>query len=517
MMRPMADADEPPSPELPNNGDLPNDWGEALAELDGRRVAARAMGGQERVDRQHAAGKLDARARVAYLLDPGSFTEFGTLAGGRVPADAFVAGSGRIGGRAVMVGAEDFTVLGGTIGAGSHAKRYRLAELALRDRLPLVMLLEGAGYRPTDRGHGRAPVDLPMQAQCSGKVPLVTAVLGPSAGHGALIAPLSDFTVMTERAAIFTAGPPVVKASTGEDVTKEELGGPGVAIASGLIHNCVASDGDALDQVRQYLSFFPPSAWSYPPVAPPGPDQGPRALDEVLAVVPRDNRQIYDMARIVDALVDRGDWLEIRPQHGRAIICALGRLGGHPVAVVANQPRVLAGAIDAAAAGKAAHFISVADAFHLPLVFLADNPGMLPGTGSERAGVLRAGARMFAAQSLATTPKLHVTLRKAYGFGSLVMSMVSFDGQSATFAFPGVTLGAMGADASIQASRATAEAADEVRQAELDASWRSAAGLGFDEILDPRELRNALLEALGRAIGHRQGTAAPVTRTAIPL
>ena len=514
MMRPMADdADEPG----PTAAALPNDWGPALAELEARRTSARSMGGPDRLQRHHASGKLDARARIEYLLDEGSFAELGTLAGGRVPADAFVAGAGRVGGRPVMVGAEDFTVLGGTIGGGSHAKRYRLAELALRDRLPLIMLLEGAGYRPTDQSHGRAPVDLLMQAQCSGKVPIVTAVLGPSAGHGALIAPLSDFTVMTEQAAIFTAGPPVVRASTGEDVSKEELGGPAVAIGSGLIHNCAPSDKAALDQVRRYLSFFPSSAWSYPPAANPGPDQGPRRVDEVLTIVPRDNRRIYDMTRVVEVIADEGDWMEIRPRFGRAVICALARLGGHPVAIVANQPKVLAGAIDASAADKAAHFISVADAFHLPLLLLADNPGMLPGTGSERAGVLRAGARMFAAQSLASTPKLHVTLRKAYGFGSLVMSMVSFDGQSATFAFPGVTLGAMGADASIQASRAAADAADEVRRAELDASWRSAAGLGFDEILDPRDLRTALLEALDRAVGRRQAAAGPVSRTAMPF
>jgi acetyl-CoA carboxylase carboxyltransferase component len=513
----MPDRHEPSEPPEPPPADLPNGWGPALAELAARRDAARAMGGPERVARHRAKGKLDARDRIAYLLDDGSFTELGLLAGGRVPADAFVAGSGRIDGRPVMVGAEDFTVLGGTIGGGSHAKRYRLAELALRDRLPLIMLLEGAGYRPTDRTHGRAPVDLQMQAQCSGKVPIVTAVLGASAGHGALIAPLSDFTVMTEQAAIFTAGPPVVKASTGEDVSKEELGGPAIAVASGLIHNRADSDATALDQIRRYLSFFPSSAWSYAPAAAPGPDQGPHPLDEILALVPRDNRKIYDMARVVDLLVDGGDWMEIRPQYGRAIICALARLGGHPVAVVANQPRVMAGAIDGAAADKAAHFIAVADAFHLPLVLLADNPGMLPGAASERAAVLRAGARMFAAQSLASTPKLHVTLRKAYGFGSLVMSMVAFDGQSATFAFPGVTLGAMGADASIQASEAARDDAEEIRRAELDASWRSAAGLGFDEILDPRELRTALLEALRRAIGRRQAAAAPVTRTAIPF
>ena len=489
------------------------------------------MGGPEKLERRRGAGApLDARQRVARLLDAGSFVELGTLVGGRrVPADAFVAGSGTVDGRPVMVGAEDFTVLGGTIGGGSNAKRHRLAELALLDRLPLVMLLEGAGYR-AERASGRSPVDLMAQARCSGFVPLVTAVLGPSAGHGALIAPMSDFTVMTERAAIFTAGPPVVHESTGEVVSKEDLGGPSVALASGLVHNVVDDDEAALAMVRTYLSYFGSSAWSYPPRAgdpagrppdaPPGAggperDTGPRPLDELAAIVPRDQRKVYDMRRVLCLLVDQGDWLEIQPRYGGSILCGLARLGGDPVAVVANQPQVLAGAIDAAAADKAAHFITVADAFHLPLVFLADNPGMLPGTVSERAGVLRSGARMFAAQTLATSPKLHVTLRKAYGFGSMVMSMVSFDSQSATFAFPGATLGAMGAGASIRASGAAGDEAGEIRQAELDASYRSAAGLGFDELIDPRELRTALLAALRRSLSRRQAPAGPVRHSAI--
>jgi acetyl-CoA carboxylase carboxyltransferase component len=489
-------------------------WAPTLEELAARRDKARAMGGEVRLARHRHAGALDARARLAYLLDEGSFAELGTLAGGDVPADAFVAGSGSIGGRPVMVGAEDFTVLGGSIGGGTHAKRYRIAELALRDRVPLVMLLEGAGYRPTDRSHGRAPVDLIMQARCSGRIPLVTAVLGPSAGHGALVAPMSDFTVMTAQASIFTAGPPVVRDSTGEDVTKEELGGPAVAIRSGLIHNLATDDRAALDQLRCYLSFFPTSAWSYPPRAHVGVD-GPRALDDVLRIVPRDHRKSYDMGRVIDLVVDDHDWFEVRADFGRAVICALARLGGEPVAIVANQPQVLAGAIDADAADKSAHFISVADAFHVPLLFLADNPGMLPGAQSERAAVLRSGARMFAAQTLATTVKLHVTLRKAYGFGSMVMSMIAFDNQSATFAFPGVTLGAMGASASITASGAGAAEADVIRRAELDASYRSAAGLGFDEVIDPRELRDALLVALSRAVSRRQSAPEPVTRSAI--
>src|SRR5205814_3697352 len=197
-----------------------DDWAETVEDLAGRRERARAMGGEERLAEHRAAGKLDARARVEALLDAGSFRELGTLVGGDIPADGIVAGSGLIDARPVMVGAEDFTTLAGTIGGGSNSKRHRLAELALRIKAPLVMLLEGAGYRATGSGHGRSPTDLLAQAQCSGRVPIVTGVMGASAGHGALIAPLSDFCVMTERAAIFTAGPPVVKESTGEDISK---------------------------------------------------------------------------------------------------------------------------------------------------------------------------------------------------------------------------------------------------------------------------------------------------------
>jgi acetyl-CoA carboxylase carboxyltransferase component len=414
-----------------------------------------------------------------------------------------------------MVGAEDFTTLGGTIGGGSNAKRYRLAELALQQRVPLIMLLEGAGYRATDRTHGRSPVDLMMQARCSGTVPVVTGVLGASAGHGALVAPMSDFAVMTEQAAIFTAGPPVVKQSTGEDVTKEELGGPGVAIASGLVHNVATDDADALAQIRRYLSYFPSSAWSYPPARDDHDDIASRPTPELLDLVPRDNRRVYDMRRVIEVIVDQRDWFEIQPAFGRAIVCALAHLGGEPVAIVANQPLVQAGAIDAAAADKAAHFVAVADAFHVPLVFLADNPGMLPGRRSEQAGILRRGARMYAAQTLATTPKLHLTLRKAYGFGSMVMAMPSFDNQAATFAYPGATLGAMGAGAQTEALGADGDVAATLRHAELTASFRSAAGLGFDELIDPRDTRDALLAALRRALNVRQQAAEPVRRTAI--
>lgn len=270
-----------------------------------------------------------------------------------------------------------------------------------------------------------------------------------------------------------------------------------------------------LDDIRRYLSFFPSSAWSYPSPRPAGASVAHRATPELLDIVPRGNRQAYDMRAVLDVVFDDTDWFEVQPKFGKAMICALAHLGGHPVAVVANQPNMLAGSIDADAADKAAHFIAVADAFHLPIVFLADNPGMLPGSRSEKTGVLRSGARMFAAQTAATTVKLHVTLRKAYGFGSMVMSLLGFDNQTATFAFPGATMGAMSAAALSRASHATDDVEAKLRQAEVDASFRSAGHLGFDDLIHPAETRDVLIDALQRGIYRRQAAAEPVTRTLI--
>ena len=490
-------------------------WKDTVEDLKLRRQRSRSMGGTERLAKHHGEGKLDARARLEHLLDKGTFREFGTLVGGDVAADGIVAGSGLVNGSPVMVGAEDFTTLAGSIGPGGNAKRYRLAELALRDKVPLVMLLEGAGFRPSGEHYGRAPTDLLAQAQCSGKVPTVAGLLGPSAGHGALVAPACDWTIMSRQGAIFTAGPPVVKESTGEEISKEDLGGPSVALASGVIHNLADDDETVLDDIRRYLSYFPPSAWSYPSSLPEDEASGPRSTPELLDIVPRGNRRVYDMRGVLDVVFDDRGWFEVQPKFGPAMICALAHLGGHPVAVVANQPNVIAGSIDADAADKAAHFITVADSFHLPIIFLADNPGMLPGSRSEKSGVLRSGARMFAAQTAATTLKLHVTLRKAYGFGSMVMSLLGFDNQSATFAYPGATMGAMSAAALSKASHAAEDVEAKLRKAEVEASFRSAGHLGFDDLIHPEETRDALLSALQRGIYSRQAAAEPVSRTVI--
>ena len=455
------------------------------------------------------------RARIDHLLDPGSFFELGTLVGGaEAPADAIVMGSGRIDGRPVMVGAEDFTVLAGTISSSSNAKRYRAAELAVLDRVPLIMMLEGAGFRADGRSHTRTPTDLIAQARCSGQVPIVTAVLGSSAGHGALVAPMSDFTVMSAHAAVFAAGPPVVYESLGEQVSKEELGGPRVAISSGTIHNAAPDDAAALDLVRAYLSYFPSSAWSYPEWYD-GDDTAPRPVPELVDLVPRSGTVAYDMRRVLDIVFDAGSAFEVQPSFGSSIITALCRLGGHPVAVVANQPAVLAGSLDAAAADKAAHFITVADSFHLPLILLSDNPGVMPGSVSEQEAILRSGARMYAAQAMAAVPKLALTFRKAYGFGALVMGKGPYDGQSGVFAFPGATGGAMGAAAMSRSRKSDEDEAAVLHRLELEASYRSAEGFGGDELIDPRETRNVLLHSLERALYRRQVAPGPATRSGI--
>mgnify|MGYP001812206641 FL=1 len=494
---------------------MADDWRSTLDDLAARRAAAAAMGGPEKLERRRGQGRLDARGRIDRLLDEGSFREIGLLAGA-VPADALIAGVGSIDGRPVAVGAEDFTTMGGSIGPAASRKRWRLADIADRERIPLVMLLEGAGHRPPMPGDpgGGGPGDLQAQGRLSGRVPMVCGVLGSSAGHGAITAPLCDFSLMTPDAAIFTAGPPVVKAALGEEVDKADLGGPGVAIASGVVHNIAADDAGLLADIRSYLSYFGSSAWERPPWVDTG-DTGRRWLDDLTEIVPRDGSAAYDMRVAIGRLVDGGSFFQIQPDFGLPIVCALARIGGTAVGVVANQPTVIAGSIDVDAADKAAHFIEVCDSFHLPVVFLTDNPGVLAGTASERAGILRAGARMFAAQTRASTVKIQVTLRKAYGFGSCVMAMNPYDEQTLSFGFPGSTMGAMGSSGASDAVGADDDTRDALRRAEDESSYRSASGLSFDDLLHPRELRNAVLTALDVSSRRRAGVAEPVTRTGI--
>jgi acetyl-CoA carboxylase carboxyltransferase component len=492
-------------------------WDPLISNVRERRTAATAMGGPERIARQHGRGKLDARARMEALFDPGTFVELGAFTGrmgedGRpeAPADALIAGSGRIDGRPALAGAEDFTVLGGSIGSAGADKRYRLCQLAKQERIPLIMMLEGAGHRVTEASTGRRPNDLQSLAELSGIVPMVCLVMGPSAGHGALTAPLCDFIVMTEQASLFTAGPPLVKAAVGEDVTAGELGGPAIhVVKSGVAHNVVADDHAALDIARRYLSYLPPNAYGTPPLA--GGDTGPREVPELLDLVPPDPRRPYSMRTLLSYVVDADSLLEIQPKFGPALVCALARLGGQPIAIVANDPGRKAGTIDADCAIKAAHFIDSTAAFHLPFLFLADNPGVLAGTAAEKTGVLRAAARMFSAQHRIRSPKLHVTVRKAFGFGSSVMAMNSFDGQTLSLAFPAVTMGALPVRSGADSAKLGAEDVERIADEQAAGAFRIAATLGYDDVIEPQQLRNALLGGLRLSEGRRTAAAEPVS------
>jgi acetyl-CoA carboxylase carboxyltransferase component len=492
-------------------------WAPMLENLDTRLQRARAMGGQEKLDRLKAGGQLNARERILGLLDDGSFHELGSLVGDvgeKVAADAFPAGFGSIDGRPVLVGAEDFTSKGGSIGLGAADKRYRLTQLARDERIPLVFILHGAGHRITNalKDHGRSPNDLQGLVDLAGIVPTVCVVAGASAGHSALAAPLMDFVIMTEKAALFSAGPPLVEAAVGEKVSKEALGGPDVHIhQSGVAHNLAPNDADALAMARLYLSYFPSNSWQRPPQRM-GSDCEERRLDDILALVPADDRKPYKMRKLLALLVDRDSLIEIQPHFGSGLVTALARLGGEAVALVANDPSSRTGTLDRDAAEKGARFLELVGSFHFPVIFLADNPGVMAGTAAEREGALRAAARMFSAQRRLRVPKFHVTLRKAFGFGSSVMGMNPFDGQALCLAFPGATLGAMPARGG-----GVAAGADTGQQAALDAAelggpYRIADNMAFDEIIDPRDLRNALLRGLGLSRGRRAEAPAPIPR-----
>lgn len=479
-----------------------DDWQPWLTELARRRTDAQAMGGPERVQRlMHDRGKLSVRERIDLLFDPGTFSEIGEFVGtdDGIPADGFVTGHGLIDGRRALVGAEDFSLLGGSIGVGGSAKRYRIAELAGQERVPLVTMLDGAGHRLTNTGGSRSPGDLQAYADLGGQVPMVCLVLGASAGHGALAAPLSDYVVMTEQASMFTGGPPLVKAATGEEVTKGELGGPEVcARIAGTAHAVVADDATAMLQARAWLSFMPSSTGSPVPTRSGG-DTDPRTVDGLLDIIPPNSRTPYDIHDVVDLVVDDGRFLEFQPDHGQSIVCGLAHLGGSAVAIVANNPAQYAGTVDRDAAVKGTEFIELIGAFGHPVIFLVDNPGVMAGTAAEQSGILKWAGRMYKAERRLSNPKLVVTLRKAFGFGSVVMAQNPFDRQTVTLALPSVTTAAMPADAGGRSAGLDDTTQARVEAGQRNGPWRQANKLSFDRVVHPTDLRNEFLTGLALA------------------
>jgi acetyl-CoA carboxylase carboxyltransferase component len=496
-----------------------NGWGSILADLECRQEIAVSMGGEEKLARRSQKGLLNARERINGLLDRGSFVELGSLVGGLTepggkptPADGTVAGIGRIEGRPVLVAVEDFSVLGGSIGTGAASKRYRLCQLAKQERIPLIMMIEGAGHRMTNglKPHRPGPNDLQGLAELSGIVPTVCLVMGPAAGHSALTAPLMNFVVMLESGSLFSAGPPLVEAAIGQKIDKYTLGGTQVHVhQSGVAHNAAVDEEEAFSLTRRYLGYFPLNAWSQPPKKT-ATDTGERSLEGILELIPPDPRFPYAMDKVLELLVDSGSLFEVQPHYGRSMITALAFLGGRSVAIVANNPAVNSGTIDSAAAHKTAHFIEVAGAFHLPVIFLADNPGVMAGAQAEKDGILRAAARMFAAQHRVRGPKVSVTLRKAFGFGSSVMAMNPFDSQTINLAFPGVMMAAMPAKSGGGAAKLGEDTQAQVDASQTGGPYMPASTMTFDDVIDPRQLRNAILRAFIMTEGREDQVREPV-------
>lgn len=327
---------------------------------------------------------------------------------------------------------------------------------------------------------------------------------------------LKDFIIMTRDACLFAAGPPLVEAALGEKVSKEDLGGaPMHTGKSGVAHNMVDTVEEGYALIKSYLDHMPDNAYS---TVQRRQDElsALRRLDEVLHLVPSDDRIAYDMRKLVALIADDSSQVvEIQPTFGRSMVTALARVGGFSVGVVANQPTFMAGAITADAADKAAHFIHVCNAFHLPVIFLADNPGVMSGSMAEQAGTLRSAARMYAAQIQLTSPKLHVTLRKAFGFGSSLMGMNPFDGQSLTVAFPGITLGGIPALGGGVAANVDEDQAALLKAAEESGAWSTGDTMAYDEVIDPRELRDVLIRGLELSEERNAAGAQPVAKVGV--
>lgn len=486
---------------------IDSEWSLLLDEYERRLQAGRAMGGKEKLARRKRSRRLNARQVIEALVDTDSFMELGTLAGSMsygsspaAPADALVGGLARINGRNVVLAVEDFTVLGGSIGHATAAKRLRLAKLAEQQKIPYLLLLDGAGARATNalERHPYSPNDLQILAKLSGQVPTIAVVLGTAAGHAALSGVLMDFVVMLNTATLFSAGPPLVAAAVGEIVSKEELGSARMhASQSGVAHNLVKDEYEACELIKTYLSFMPQNAWQRPARREAAITTTlPPRNDDILSLIPRQLRKPYNIKPVIRLLCDPDSILEIQPDFGTAIVTALATINGHVIGIVANQPTVMAGSIDHKAADKAAHFLGIADAFHIPVLFLADNPGIMSGRQAEQAGTLRAAARMYMAQANLRSAKFHVTLRKAFGFGSSLMAMNPFDQQTLSLALPGISLGGMPASSGANAAKLDEATQAQITEAETSGAWTAGDNMAYDEVVDPRDLRTVLLRAL---------------------
>ncbi|MBI2895504.1 MAG: acyl-CoA carboxylase subunit beta [Deltaproteobacteria bacterium] len=480
---------------------------------------ALAAGGAERVDKQHAAGKLTARERIDFFLDPGSFVELDRLVvhrcrdfgmeKHRIPGDGVVTGWGNVDGRQVFVFAQDFTVFGGSLSAAYAGKICKVMDLAMKVGAPVVGLNDSGGARIQEGVEslaGYADIFL-RNTLASGVVPQLSAIMGPCAG-GAVYSPaITDFILMVEGTSyMFITGPDVIKAVTHEEVTKEALGGARTHnTKSGVAHFNCADDRACLLLVRELLSYLPSNNHEDPPVRPTS-DPVDRLVPEIDNAVPADPAKPYDIRTIIRATVDDGALLEVHADYARNMVVGFARLGGRPVGIVANQPAVLAGCLDIDASVKGARFVRFCDCFNLPLVTFEDVPGFLPGTDQEFGGIIKHGAKLLYAFAEATVPKVTLITRKAYGGAYDVMSSKHIRAD-VNLAYPTAEIAVMGPEGAVNIiyrNEIQAAADPEKTRAEFVADYRrtfanpfKAAELGFiDEVIAPRMTRLRLCRAL---------------------
>ncbi len=497
-----------------------------LAELGARREAAEGMGGPERIAAQQKRGKLTARERVDRLLDKGTFREIGLFAKSRgaineIPADAVIAGYGRIGGRKTYVYAQDFTSSGGTLSEIHALKICRVLDRAQKEGRPVVGLNDSGGARIQDgvdalAGYGQIFF---RNTQASGVIPQICAILGPTAGGGVYSPALMDFVFMVKGISnAFITGPRVVKAVTGQDVSEEDLGG---AIAAqkkaGVVCRSEDTETECFDSIRELLGYLPSSNRESPPRVDWG-DSPDRRDASLFDLVPANPRLPYDIHRIIESVFDQrkggNNYFELFPIFATNIVTCFSRLNGWTVGIIANQPMAKAGCLDVDASDKASRFIRFCDAFNIPVVNLVDVPGYLPGTDQEWGGIIRHGAKMLYAYSEATVPKITLTLRKAYG--GAYLGMCSRDlGADFVFCWPSTELAVMGADGAapiifrreLEAAASPKDLLEEkVREyrEKFANPYLPAAHLHVDDVIEPSETRQRLIDALEMSLDKQE-------------
>jgi acetyl-CoA carboxylase carboxyltransferase component len=462
---------------------------------------------------------MTARERIDYLLDPGTFVEFdlfarhiGTDYGldkAEVPADGVITGHGKINGRDIFVYSEDFTVIAGTFGERHGKKICKTIDLARNMGVPVIGINDSGGARVTEEMGALSEYGQLFfrHVRTSGVVPQIALIMGPVAGGQAYSPALMDFVFMVEKTSyMFIAGPPLVEAVIFEKTTNEELGGPAIhGRISGVSDLTARDDRDCLDRTKELLGYLPANCREPPPIVP-NTDDPERRSEELLRIIPADQRQAYDMHEVISRIVDDGKFFEIKKEFAPNLIVGFARFHGRPAGIVANNPKHLAGCLDVDASDKGSRFIRFCDAFNIPLVSLQDIPGFLIGTKMERQGIIRHGAKMLYAFAEATVPKITVVLRKAYAGGYL--SMCSKDlGADFVFSLPTAEVCLMGPEGAVnilfRKEIAEAKEPDKVRQEKLKEffdryvnAYYSAAQQHVDDIIDPRDMRPRIIKAL---------------------